>query len=538
MKSNKLIIAVCSSLLVIGNVKAQTIYDANRFIGNDLNGTARFVGMGGAMGALGGDITTMGTNPAGIGIYRSNDFMGTFGFNATVTESNYAGTIMDGSRTRASFDNMGFVYAHHYSNKGALRFVNFGFNYRKVKNFNKQQIMNGTFGVSQTDQMAAMSNRNYTDNTFPRGVVEPSDLMASDAFIKPYVPWLGALGYEGQLMNLYKDNETFDSYKGYLFEDSPAIDGFYKSTQTGGINAYDLNLAFNVSDRFYIGATVGIYDVDYTYRSSYSEVFYVDNRNMGTYTLDNRLSTDGTGVDFKLGFIVRPSDSFPLRVGFAVHTPVFYNLTDRNFARLYYDTYNPDDQKFYEGETYTQNADGNEMDAQTDYKLVTPWKYNLSLGYTVGKNIAIGAEYEFEDHSTAKLKYDSDGYTENMDFENGMMKEMLKGVHTVRLGVEFKPVSQFAVRAGYNHRTAAFENDAFKLLPDNSVRTDTEYANTKAINNYTLGLGYRGKMIYVDLAYQFSSYKSDFFAFSVDGLNAAKMKNDRHQLLMTLGARF
>lgn len=75
MKSNR-ILAICILLIGVGFLNAQTtIYDANRWMGSDLNGTARFVGMGGAMGALGGDITTMGTNPAGIGIYRSNDFM-------------------------------------------------------------------------------------------------------------------------------------------------------------------------------------------------------------------------------------------------------------------------------------------------------------------------------------------------------------------------------------------------------------------------------------------------------------------------------
>ena len=72
MKSNR-ILAICILLIGVGFLNAQTtIYDANRWMGSDLNGTARFVGMGGAMGALGGDITTMGTNPAGIGIYRSN----------------------------------------------------------------------------------------------------------------------------------------------------------------------------------------------------------------------------------------------------------------------------------------------------------------------------------------------------------------------------------------------------------------------------------------------------------------------------------
>ena len=68
------------ALIMVASASAQTIYDGAKFTQKDLNGTARFVGMGGAMGALGGDISTMGTNPAGIGIYRSNDVMTSFSF--------------------------------------------------------------------------------------------------------------------------------------------------------------------------------------------------------------------------------------------------------------------------------------------------------------------------------------------------------------------------------------------------------------------------------------------------------------------------
>ena len=76
----KIIIVSALVLLWTAGANAQTAYDAAKLVSKDLNGTARFVGMGGAMGALGGDISTMGTNPAGIGIYRSNDVMVSFGF--------------------------------------------------------------------------------------------------------------------------------------------------------------------------------------------------------------------------------------------------------------------------------------------------------------------------------------------------------------------------------------------------------------------------------------------------------------------------
>ena len=53
--------AACASAAV-----AQSQYEALQFMGNELNGTARFVGMGGAMSSLGADLSTMSTNPAGM----------------------------------------------------------------------------------------------------------------------------------------------------------------------------------------------------------------------------------------------------------------------------------------------------------------------------------------------------------------------------------------------------------------------------------------------------------------------------------------
>lgn len=538
MKKIRLKIAACA-LLVTGGLSAQTIYDANRFMGSDLNGTARFVGMGGAMGALGGDISTMSTNPAGIGIYRSNDFMLSFGFNANNTKSDYSGSIMNSDKTKGSFDNIGFVYSNKIGNKTALRYVNVGFNYHKKKNFNKSMVMAGQYNFSQSDQMAYMSSGRDINETYPYGVIQPADFENKNAFTYPDVPWLGILGFNSNLMKAYVDpnDPDRDVYKGYLANDPLMVDGTYRSTESGGINVFDFNLSFNISDMFYIGATFGAYDVDYARFTQYSEGFSVDGSSKGSYTLNSSLWTEGAGVDFKLGFIVRPVA--PLRIGFAIHTPTLYNLTDRNYADINYNTLNVDDNKYVSGTYRSKDADGGRLEAKTDYRLVTPWKYNLSVGYTIGKYVAIGTEYEYEDHRKAKMtKRYSDGFTEAMVDENNMMNDMLKGVHTLRIGLEAKLVPQFSVRAGYNHSTAAFQSDAYKLLPNNSVSTNTDYDNTKAVNNYTLGMGYKGRLFYADLAYQYSMYKSDFYPFEQYQMAATKVNNDRHQLLMTLGVRF
>lgn len=533
MKSLKIFLGTVCAIVLSYPVLAQTtIYDANRLLGTDLNGTARYIGMGGAMGALGGDITTMSTNPAGIGIYRSNDVMVSFGFANNGMKTEYPGQTNELNDFFGSFDNAGFVFAYKIGNQTPLRYVNFGFNYRRTKSFNRNSFMGGTYLSSQTQQMADMTNASN---------VGVSALEANNAYFDSNVPWLGILGYDSYLVNpWYKDGKLggFDPY--YMQGDE--TDAVYRARERGGLNEFDFNLAFNLYDRVYFGATVGVYYLDYTRNSNYSEdYFYQDNgewMTAGGYTLNNYYHSSGTGVDVKLGMIVRPFENSPLRIGAAVHTPTFYRITEYTSASIDFDVDVLNENDVYvqqTGNTYTQDSYGNDMRSETVNKIVTPWRYNLSLGYTIGSAVALGVEYEYADYSRTKLKYD-DGITMSVETEDA--RNMLKGVSTIKAGAEFKIVPEFAFRVGYNHITSAMIDDAFKYLPSNSVRTDTEYSNLKSANNYTFGIGYRGESFYADLAYQFNTYKEHFYAFDNIDLTRTKVINKNSKVVCTIGMRF
>ena len=51
---------------------AQQVADALQYAQDDINGTARFRAMGGAFGALGGDLSALNVNPAGSAIFTTN----------------------------------------------------------------------------------------------------------------------------------------------------------------------------------------------------------------------------------------------------------------------------------------------------------------------------------------------------------------------------------------------------------------------------------------------------------------------------------
>ena len=538
------------ALIMVASASAQTIYDGAKFTQKDLNGTARFVGMGGAMSALGADISVMGTNPAGIGLFRSHDVSLSFGFNKNVTNSSFEGTQVKDERTKASFDQVGFVYSTKIGNKTSLRYFNIGFNYHKLANFNRQFSSRGNLnGSSLSWQMQDMmlGTGAYQDQASYDALLDAENPYTSSYYYG--TPFLGSMGVRTGLVDDVTGEDGSFGMMGWN-----GASGDYFSREEGGINAYDINLSFNVQDRFYFGATLGVYDINYSRYSSYYETVLDDNGNdNGSFQLNNWFTTDGAGLDLKLGVIFRPMEYSPFRIGFAVHTPIWYSLNDRYTATLGTDI-------LAFPQSYNENlSDYYAPDASylLEYQLATPWKFNVSMGTTFSNVLAVDAEYEFANYAKANYK-DAGGY--ELAAANEAVGKYLKNVHTFRIGMEAKFSPQFSFRAGYNYVSSPIADNSARYVPNLSTnksdyiwfdetRTDPEYHNLKARNTLTLGLGYRGKSIYADVAYKYDFYKSDFYMFddyrfsddgnSIVGRNsAAKVDHDRHQLLFTLGMRF
>lgn len=173
-----------------------------------------------------------------------------------------------------------------------------------------------------------------------------------------------------------------------------------------------------------------------------------------------------------------------------------------------------------------------------DYNYRTPWKFGFSLGHTIGDYLALGAEYEYTDLSTAKYTQYSDFVGDYFYEQNEYIKANLKGQSTIKVGMEVKPSPSFSVRAGYNLVTSPFKDKAYNLLSYLDNFTNTEYTNWKDTHRFTVGLGYRYKGGYIDLAYQYQTQKGDLYAFDDVDLKATEINNDRSQLMCTFGFRF
>ena len=504
---------------------AQETYQSANLVTTDLNGTARYVGMGGAMEALGADISTMSTNPAGIGLFRRPVINMSAGL-VTQTDAdthlsiNGSSADFDGDKTKLSFDQLGFVYSRRV---GRRSYLNFGFNYHKSRNFNQiLSAVGGLYNASQ-NKLTAMKY----------------DYLKHESSYVQNLAWNAVDANYSNMLAYDKDLDQYDFMNGtaYMF-------GQY---QKGYIGEYDFNISGNINERVYLGLTIGVHDVNYR-----SDSYYTEDLEGGGFSEGlEYMKIDGTGFDLKLGAIFRPVEESPFRIGVYVNSPIFYDL-EMDAGHGLYMTDNTN-----EAESWN--------DLYYDFKINTPWKFGVSLGHTVGNFLALGATYEYSDYSTIDNRIKDNGYwyddwygdyyyeaSSSDDVMNRHTENSLKGVHTLKLGLEVKPMPQFAIRAGYNFVSAVFDEDAFRdgSLPSPGVAyaTSTNYTNWKSTNRFTLGVGYIGKYFTADLAYQYSATNGDFYPFmsyvdnndpSLDNIaDATKVSNYRHQLLLTLGYKF
>jgi len=474
---------------------AQTAYDAGNLSQSDLIGSARYVGMGGALNALGADLSLMGENPAGTGLYRKSDV----GFTASNLITANEGQLGYES-SKLSFDQAGVLFAFQVDNSGSgIQFVNFGVNYKKNRNF---------FGNNAVDVA-------HLDNTFSQ-TYQIADLANDCAYYQPTM-W-------GLLPDMAASSERHD---GILYEDEKhnyygiaAQNANYKRSSYGNNIEADVNVSLNVSDRFYYGLSVGIYDMNYSGESFYTELG-VD-KSFYDFTNWHRIS--GTGVDLKFGFICRPIEDSPFRFGVSVKTPTWYNLSEANGTTLYFN-----DAYLYEGDS----------DGDYSYKFRSPAKFNLSFGHTIANKVALGFEYEFANFGASH--YNAYSYEDKLyisDINKECIKNTLKAQNTIKLGVEYKPIDCLSLRAGYNYLTSAYEKDAFKTILYFEPFTETDFTNWGGIHRACFGLGYRWKSGYVDMAYQYQTQKGDFYAFDDIDLKPTEIKENRSSIIATLGFRF
>lgn len=539
----------------------------------DMKGTARYMGMAGAFGALGGDLSAISQNPAGIGVYRSSDIGFTLDLDLQKSTTENEGMKYGMDQTKFLLNNIGAVLTMRLPSKTCPN-LNFGFTYNKGASFNR--VFGGNINTlrnSMSNYIAAVANANE---------VTEGDVSSSDG-INPYevgsgyfqAPWLTILGYESYLItpqvtpngatNWYGlwDNNAMNS------DNNTRGSGNFLMQESGSANEFNIVFGGNINNVLYWGMNFDIINLNYNLTSIWGEnlqnALVPDAHNnlireSAAWNMNTYYSLSGTGFNYQLGFILKPVQ--PLRLGFAFHTPTWYNLNEQFGGYINY--------RYADSQSGVAIANDG-IPGYTSYNLRTPWKIIASAAGVIGNNLIVSFDYEWANYGKMHFSEPNyyDGYggwydpwdpwpyssgaanlnyvnpNDPFGYENHDIASYYKSSNTFRVGVEFKPISSLSIRAGYSNVSSPVTKEA----KDNKLDIYTSgmtpsYRFDNSTNYITFGLGYRYSHVYVDLAYVYKKMDSEYHAFTPDtgdyGLRSpqSKVSLTNNQVVLSFGYRF
>ncbi len=466
----KLFLLFCGTLLSVATLSAQTFSDALRYSSITPGGSARFIGVGGALGPLGADMSVISTNPAGIAWLRRSQLSVTPGFHFVSVDSK----LTNGERnetfddTHANFvlPSAGIVIVSQPASPNWSTF-NFGIGFNRIADFNRNFFYRGISQGSIIDRFAERANSVGLD-----------DIEAGLAF----------------------DAEALfgDDTDGYFsdFDLGPA-DAQVEREQTimrrGSINELSFAFAGNYRERVLWGLSIGVPILSYREDKQYEEENVSGQvPNFGDLTYTENIATTGQGINLKLGLIFRITQE--LRLGLAAHTPTFYQLSDNYASSLVYN---------YRFDNQDQQGRATAPDGFFEYGLNTPWRLSGGFGYLFGRNGFLSAEVEYLNFASANFRYE--GFADAEREVNNAIDDNLQSALNFRVGGEYAK-GVLRLRGGVALQKAGLQGDDTynKLysigagLNRDNFAVDLTWRSTVALETYSPYLTFEANQQFVD----------------------------------------
>jgi hypothetical protein len=478
----KQVLLLGTGLIYALSAASQNDIDAIRYSQLTFGGTARFASMAGSMGAIGGDISTLSFNPAGIAVFRKTEISLSPSIFSQTTSSTYNNMQSSDRKLNFNFGNIGLVGSWDRSDRGnGWENLNFGFGYNRTNNFNNRISIQGNNTTSSLlDTYVANANgHNPGDfDQFSTGLawydylINPADTNGSNTY-NHVIPHYGELQK--------KSVET----KGSMGETVISFGGNYRN-------------------KVLLGATVGFVNARYVEESVYEEVDQADTiKNFKSFNYTQNLTSRGSGVNFKLGAIIKPTDW--LRVGASIHTPTNLSFTDvysssmkSNLESVSYDTSSPK--------------------GSFNYNITTPYRAMGSVGFIIQKIGLLNIDYEYVDYTYAQLHSSPNVFAD----VNKTIRSKYTSTSNLRVGgeVRFDP---FSFRAGYALYGSPFAKDENK----NASRS-----------SYTAGIGFRENNYFIDIAYVLTQYTEYSYLYDPSLVSSVKNNYQNSSFMITAGVRF
>lgn len=497
----KKILFIAIAGLSLTQLQAQDINDAMRYAQDNLSGTARFRAMGGAFGALGGDLSALNVNPAGSTVFANNQVgISLTNFN-TRNDSNYFGNNTTDKDNKFSLNQAGAAFVFENRNSDWSKFA-IAVNYDVTKNLSSNIFSAGT------NPNNSISNYflSYA-NGVPLSTANGSDYYYGDMY---YNEQQAYLAYESYLINPVSNTANNTQYTSAI----PTTGNYYQenSVRTAGYTGkVSFNFATQYKNKLSLGINLNSHYLDYRQNSSFYESnSYInpatDNTNYSVKRLrfNNDLYTYGRGFSFNLGAIYKPVKE--VRLGLAYESPTWFKLNDELNQNISAVSGNAG------GELNPDSVNPNLTVIFQPYSLQTPGKWNGSFAYIFGKKGLLSIDYTLKDYSNTKYKPAGDFSSTNYQMANVLTK-----TNEIRIGGEYK-IKQLSLRGGYRYEQSPYKNGY--TIGD--------------LHAYSGGFGFNFGSTKLDLAYTYSKRAYNQQLFSQGLTDSAKINSLNNNVTLTL----
>ena len=451
--------------------------DVQRFAERGTMGTARYVGMGGAMTAIGGDPSAAMVNPAGLGLYRRSEI--SVSIDETIDNTQQVGSNDTYQRTRFAAPHISAIWAWGNSQKQrGLVYNNFMFSLNRLANFNRDIVVKGA-GMGMVPTICNITNDEG-------GVSE--EFLVNKPWDNVEIGWLSILGYEAYLIDPIENNKW-----------KPAVDftdGSLSISETGTSDQYTISWAGNISNQWYIGIGLNIPTITYTKHTSLREE---NKQNSSSAELKSMFHVSGVGVSGSFGLIYRPIQA--LRIGASLQTPTILSLSRQSTGDMY---------STIAGQKYEVLTPESGV---MDIDIASPLRTSVSVAGQLGKIGLIAVQYDYA-HSNE-----------------------MEDIHTLRMGAEAQVTRGLFLNAGYVYESSFMKEDPKWLLGYNEIRTDMDYRYTAATQYASAGIGYRSDVVVAQLAYQYGWQTIHQYASEEQAL-PCYVDTHTHRIVATLAWRF
>lgn len=480
----------------ISSLQAQELKDAYRYSNTELSGTARFMGMSGAFGALGGDISAISLNPASSAVFLSSSATVSLGYRDLDNNISFNNSLSSTNQSNFDLSNIGGVFVFQDNANSNWRKFSFGINYNTEANFEESYIARGVSTNSIDGFFLNNAQGISLDLLQLQGNEDISDLYSFLGENYGFAAQQAFLGYQGYIIEPQTDTQDNTSYFSLI---SPGnFDQQYQYAATGLNGKLTFNLGTQFKDFLYLGLNLNSHFINYENSTEFSEL----NNNSGSETTEvyfgNNLSTNGDGFSFQLGGIAKLSEQ--IRLGLTFDSPTWFTI--REETTQYLDTNNSFDD--------IVSLSPQVVNIYPEYQLRLPAKLNGSFAYLFGKQGLVSFDYSWKDYSN--LKFSSNYNIAYADLNNSISSEM-KAASSYRLGGEYR-IANLSLRAGYRFEESPFKNE--NIVGD--------------LTGYSGGLGYSFGNLNVDLAYSFADYRDTTTSF----INPVTIDRDLSKVVLSL----